>query len=97
MSVVNAGALGRKEQQWEADFGANGNKAMKYLSRRDVPMSRRPHFETSLHHDVGSTIAKVNKPQRGDVSTSRHLNNTTWQRRDVSSRTASHHLKQQVF
>ena len=41
MSVVNTGALGRKEQQREADFGANGNKAMKYLSRRDVPTSRR--------------------------------------------------------
>ena len=68
---MNAGALGRKEQQREADFGANGNKAMKYLSRRDVPMSRRPHFATSPHHDVGSTIAKVNKPQHRDVSTSR--------------------------
>ena len=97
MSVVNAGALGRKEQQREADFGANGNKAMKYLSRRDVPTSRLPHVATSLHHDVGSTIAKVNKPQRRDVSMSRHLNVATWQRRNVSSRTASHHLKQQVF
>ena len=86
MSVVNAGALGRKEQQREADFGANGNKAMKYLSRRDVLTSRRPHVVTSPHHDVGSTIAKVNKP-----------NVVTSQRRDVSSRTASHHLKQQVF
>ena len=50
MSVVNAGALGRKEQQREADFGANGNKAMKYVSRRDVPTSRRPHiFCTAFH------------------------------------------------
>ena len=71
MSVVNVGALGRKEQQREADFGANGNKAMKYLSRRDVLTSRRPHVATSPHHDVGSTIAKVNNPQRRDVSTSR--------------------------
>ena len=81
MSVVNAGALGRKEQQREADFGANGNKAMKYLSRRDVPTSRRPHIMT-----WGQQLQKSTSPS---VVMS--------QRRDVSSRTASHHLKQQVF
>ena len=60
MSIVNAGALGRKEQQREADFGANGNKAMKYLSRRDVPTSRR-----------GVNNCKSQQAQRRDVSTLR--------------------------
>ena len=92
MSVVNAGALGRKEQQREADFGAMGNTARKYLPRRDVPTSRCPHITT-----WGQQVQKSNKPQRRDVTTSRRLNVATWQRRNVSSRTAAHHLKQQVF
>ena len=66
MSVVNAGALGRKEQQREADFGANGNKAMKYLSRRDVLTSRR-----------GVNNCKSQQAQRRDVSTSRRGNVAT--------------------
>ena len=71
MSVVNAGALGRKEQQREADFGANGNKAMKYLSRRDVPTSRRPHITTWGQQLQKSTSPNVVTSQRRDISTSR--------------------------
>ena len=57
-------------------FGAMGSKARKWLSRRDVPTSRRPHVATSQRHDVGSkmqksTIRNVVTFQRRDVSTSR--------------------------
>ena len=71
MSVVNAGALGRKEQQREADFGENGNKAMKYLSRRDVPTSRRPYIPTWGQQLQKSTSPNVVTSQRRDISTSR--------------------------
>ena len=85
MSVVNAGALGRKEQLREADFGANGNKAMKYLSRRDVPTSRRPHIATWGQQLQKSTSPNVVTYQRRDISTSRRGNVATWQRRDVAT------------
>ena len=77
MSVVYAGAMGRKEQQREADFGANGNKAMKYLSRCDVPTSRRPLVATSPRRDVPTSrrpnvaTSHVATSQRRDVATSR--------------------------
>ena len=53
-----------------------GTEARKWLSRRDVPTSRRPHVATSQRHDVGSTMQKstsgnVVTSQRRDVSTSR--------------------------
>ena len=58
------------------------------FQRRDVPTSRR--FQ---RRDVGSTNAEVNNLKRRDASTSRRPNVATSQRRDVSSRSAPHHLK----
>ena len=43
--------------------------------------------------DVGSTNTEVNNLERRDAATSRRLNVATLQRRDVSSRSAPHHLK----
>ena len=63
-------------------FGAMGSKARKWLSRPDVPTSRRPHIATSQLHDVRSTMQKstirnVATFQRRDVSTSRRRNVVT--------------------
>ena len=76
MFGLDAGALEQKGQLLEAVLEAMGSKARKWLSRRDVPMSRRPHIATSERHDVGSTmqnstIRNVVMLQRRDVSTSR--------------------------
>ena len=82
MSILDTGTLERKEQLLEAVFGAMKNKAWKWLSRRDVPMSRRLHVATSQRHDVESTMQK---------STSKNV--ATLQRPDISSRSASYHFK----
>ena len=66
MFGLDAGALEQKGQLLEAVLEAMGSKARKWLSRRDVPTSRR-----------WVNNAKV----------------ATLQRRDVSSRSAPHHLK----
>ena len=87
MFCLDTGTLEQKEQLLEAFFGAMGTKARKWLSRRDVPTSRRPHVATSQRHDVESTMQK---------STSKNVvmsQLATPQRRDVSSRSAPHHLK----
>ena len=93
MFGLDAGALEQKGQLLEAFLEAMGSKARKWLSRRDVPTSRRPHVTTFQHHDVGSTNAEVNNLKRRDASTSRRLNVVTLQRRDVNSRSAPQHLK----
>ena len=77
MFGLDAGTLEQKGQLLEAVLEAMGSKARKWLSRRDVPTSRRPHVATSQRHDVGSTMQKstirnVVTLQRRDVSTSRH-------------------------
>ena len=82
MFGLDAGALEQKGQLLEAVLEAMGSKARKWLSRRDVPTSRR-----------WVNNAKVNIQKRRDASTSRRLNVATLQRRDVSSRSAPHHLK----
>ena len=86
MFGVDAGTLEQKGQLLEVFFGAMGSKARKWLSRRDVPMSRRPHVATSQRHNVGSTMQK---------STIRNV--ATSQRRDVSTGSALHHLKHEWF
>ena len=82
MFGLDAGALEQKGQLLEAVLEAMGSKARKWLSRRDVPTSRR-----------WVNNAEVNIQKRRDASTSRRLNVRTLQRRDVSSRSAPHHLK----
>ena len=47
------------------------SNAGKWLPRRDVPKSRRPHVVTFQRRNVGSTDTKVNNQKRRDVSTSR--------------------------
>ena len=47
------------------------SNAGKWLPRRDVPTSRRPHVVTFQRRDVGSTNIEVNNQKRCDVSTSR--------------------------
>ena len=80
------------------------SNARKWLPRRDVPTSRRSHvamFPTSRRSHVTTFPTsrrwvnqyRVNNLKRRDVSTSRRLNFATFQRRDVSSRSAPHHLK----
>ena len=53
----------------------------KWLPRRNVPTSRRPHVVTSQRRDIGSTNTEVNNQKR----------------RDVSTGSAPHHLKHQWF
>ena len=67
--------------------------------RKVAATSRRPHVATSQRRDVGSTNTEVNNKKRHDFSMSRHLNvaTLTLQRRDVSTRSAPHHLKHQWF
>ena len=55
---LDTGTFEQKEQLLEAFFGAMGAKARRWLSRRDVPTSRRPHVATSQRHDVESTMQK---------------------------------------
>ena len=57
------------------------SNAGKWLPRRDVPTSRRPHVMTFQRRDVGSTNTEVNNQKR----------------RDVSTGFAPHHLKHQWF
>ena len=71
MSGLDAGTLERKEQLLEAVFGAMGSKARKWLSRRDVPTSRRRHVATSQRHDVESTMQK--STSRNVVTSRRQL------------------------
>ena len=47
---------------------AEGGSAQRWMERRDVATSRRPHIVTSQRRDVGSTFIEVNKRQRRDVS-----------------------------
>ena len=77
MSGLDAGTLERKEQLLEAVFGAMGEK-----SKEVTVTSRRPNVAKPQRHDVGSTMQNSTS---GNVVTS--------QRRDVSSRSAPHHLK----
>ena len=76
-----------KSKLWK-QIGAMESNARKWLPRRDVITSRR--FQ---RRDVGSTNTEVNNLKHRDASTSRRLNVATLQRRDVSSRSAPHHLK----
>ena len=57
------------------------SNAGKWLPRRDVPTSRRPHVVTFQRRDVGSTDTEVNNQKC----------------RDVSTGSAPHHLKHQWF
>ena len=86
MFGLDAGALEQKGQLLEAFLEAMGSKARKWLSRRDVPTSRRPHVATSPRCDVGSTMQK---------STIRNV--MTLQRRDVGTGSSHHHLKHEWF
>ena len=61
---------GEKGSFWKHS-GAEGGIAQRWLERRDVATSRRPHVVTSQRHDVGSTYIEVNKRQRRDVAMSR--------------------------
>ena len=67
-------------EQWGAKQGSDYHVTT--LERCDAPTSRR-----------WVNNAEVNKWKRRDVPTSRRLNVATLQRRDVSSRSAPHHLK----
>ena len=62
------------------------SNAGKWLPRRDVPTSRRPHVVTFQRRDVGSTDTEVNNQKRRDVSTSRRQHGF-----------APHHLRHQWF
>ena len=77
---------GNKLEQWRAMQESGCHVATS--QRRDFSTSRRPQCR-----DVGSTNTEVNNLKRRDASTSRRLNVATSQRRDVSSRSAPHHLK----
>ena len=87
---VNAGAdevkranCGSKLEQWRAIQESGCHVATS--QRRDVPTSRRSNVATLGQPIQKSTIKNVATPQR--------LNVATLQRRDVSSRSAPHHLK----
>ena len=63
--------------------------------RRDVPTSRRPQVATFQRRDVPTSRRWVNRYRSQQSETSRCLNFTTLQRRDVSTGSAPHHLKHQ--
>ena len=84
MFGLDAGTLEQKGQLLEAFFGAMGSKVRKWLSRRDVPTSRRPHVATPRRPHVATpprrdtptsqrwvNNAEVNNQKRRDVPTSR--------------------------
>ena len=76
---------GNKLEQWRAMQESGCHVATS--QRRDVSTSQR--FQ---RRGVGSTNTEVNNLKRR-AATSRRLNVATLQRRDVSSRSAPHHLK----
>ena len=91
MFGLDAGTFEQKGQLLEAFLEQWGVKQesgchVATFQHRDVPTSRRPHVATSQRHDVGSTMQK---------STIRNV--VTFQRRDVSTGSALHHLKHEWF
>ena len=64
---LDTGTFEQKEQLLEAFFGAMGTKARRWLSRRDVPTSRRPSV-TTLSQQCRSQQVKT--PRRLNVTTS---------------------------
>ena len=78
MFGLDAGALEQKGQLLEAFLEAMGSKARKWLSRRDVPTSRRLSVATSP-----ASRRWVNQCRSQQFKTSRRLNVATSQRRDV--------------
>ena len=74
----------------DVNAGEKGNFWKQFWSRRTqciktAPTSRRPHVVLSQRREVGSTYIEVNKRQRRDVSTSRHLNVVTSRRLNVAT------------
>ena len=77
---------GEKGSFWKQS-GTEGGSAQRWLERRDVATSRRPHVGTSQRHDVGVNIYRSQQAE-----TSRRLKVATSQRRDVSASSASQSL-----